>query len=414
MNVEIIVIGDELLIGQVTDTNSAWIARELNKIGWEITEITTVRDRREEMLSAFNQSFARVNVVLVTGGLGPTKDDMTKQTLCDFFGGKMIFDDSVLQNIERWLSKRKIKLNDSTRSQAMVPDVCSVIQNPVGTAPVMWFEREGKVLVSMPGVPFEMKNAMENEVIPRLRHRFPDHTSIRHFTCLVMNFTESALSEYLTDFEAEMPSAVKLAYLPNPGVIRLRLTARGEDDLETCRMLEKQAEKLCGLLGKNIFSYRDTTMAGALGAILEKEGYTVATAESCTGGNIAHEITLIPGSSAYYKGSIVSYANEIKETVLGVSTEDLEKYGAVSRQVVEQMVKGVQKLMHTDCAVATSGVAGPNGGTSEKPVGTVWIAVALGDKIVSEKFLFGENRKYNIERATHMAFLSMIKLLSGS
>ena len=229
MNVEIIVIGDELLIGQVTDTNSGWIARELNHIGWEVTEITTVRDRSREITDALNSSFGRVDVVLMTGGLGPTKDDITKQTLCDYFGGKLVFDESVFANVEAIFRRRKLTMNDSTRNQAYVPNMCTVIQNPVGTAPVMWFERNGKVLVSMPGVPTEMKTVMKEVVISRLREYFQDHSSILHRTCLVKDFTESRLSETLSDFEAQLPACIKLAYLPTPGVIRLRLTARGDE-----------------------------------------------------------------------------------------------------------------------------------------------------------------------------------------
>lgn len=230
MNVEIIVIGDELLIGQVTDTNSGWIARELNHIGWEVTEITTVRDRSREITDALNSSFGRVDVVLMTGGLGPTKDDITKQTLCDYFGGKLVFDESVFANVEAIFRRRKLTMNDSTRNQAYVPNMCTVIQNPVGTAPVMWFERNGKVLVSMPGVPTEMKTVMKEVVISRLREYFQDHSSILHRTCLVKDFTESRLSETLSDFEAQLPACIKLAYLPTPGVIRLRLTARGDEE----------------------------------------------------------------------------------------------------------------------------------------------------------------------------------------
>ena len=230
MNVEIIVIGDELLIGQVTDTNSGWIARELNHIGWEVTEITTVRDRSREITDALNSSFGRVDVVLMTGGLGPTKDDITKQTLCDYFGGKLVFDESVFANVEAIFRRRKLTMNDSTRNQAYVPNVCTVIQNSVGTAPVMWFERNGKVLVSMPGVPTEMKTVMKEAVISRLREYFQDHSSILHRTCLVKDFTESRLSETLSDFEAQLPACIKLAYLPTPGVIRLRLTARGDEE----------------------------------------------------------------------------------------------------------------------------------------------------------------------------------------
>ena len=412
MNVEIIVIGDELLIGQVTDTNSGWIARELNHIGWEVTEITTVRDRSREITDALNSSFGRVDVVLMTGGLGPTKDDITKQTLCDYFGGKLVFDESVFANVEAIFRRRKLTMNDSTRNQAYVPNVCTVIQNPVGTAPVMWLERNGKVLVSMPGVPTEMKTVMKEVVISRLREYFRDHSSILHRTCLVKDFTESRLSETLSDFEAQLPGCIKLAYLPTPGVIRLRLTARGDEESYLQKIIDDEFFKLRTILGSHLFCGSDTTLAGALGSILTERGETLATAESCTGGNIAHEITRIVGSSVYFKGSVVAYSNEVKIRVLNVSSETLSGFGAVSRETVLQMVSGVQRLLSSDCAIATSGIAGPGGGSVEKPVGTVWIAVRYGERSEAECFCFEGDREQVIARATQSALLMLIQLMT--
>ena len=412
MNVEIIVIGDELLIGQVTDTNSGWIARELNHIGWEVTEITTVRDRSREITDALNSSFGRVDVVLMTGGLGPTKDDIKKQTLCDYFGGKLVFDESVFANVEAIFRRRKLTMNDSTRNQAYVPNVCTVIQNPVGTAPVMWFERNGKVLVSMPGVPTEMKTVMKEVVISRLREYFRDHSSILHRTCLVKDFTESRLSETLSDFEAQLPGCIKLAYLPTPGVIRLRLTARGDEESYLQKIIDDEFFKLRTILGSHLFCGSDTTFAGALGSILTERGETLATAESCTGGNIAHEITRIVGSSVYFKGSVVAYSNEVKIRVLNVSSETLSGFGAVSRETVLQMVSGVQRLLSSDCAIATSGIAGPGGGSVEKPVGTVWIAVRYGERSEAECFCFEGDREQVIARATQSALLMLIQLMT--
>lgn len=412
MNVEIIVIGDELLIGQVTDTNSGWIARELNHIGWEVTEITTVRDRSREITDALNSSFGRVDVVLVTGGLGPTKDDITKQTLCDYFGGKLVFDESVFANVETIFRRRKLTMNESTRNQAYVPNVCTVIQNPVGTAPVMWFERNGKVLVSMPGVPTEMKTVMKEAVISRLREYFQDHSSILHRTCLVKDFTESRLSETLSDFEAQLPACIKLAYLPTPGVIRLRLTARGDEESYLQKIIDDEFFKLRTILGSHLFCGSDTTLAGALGSILTERGETLATAESCTGGNIAHEITRVAGSSVYFKGSVVAYSNEVKTRVLNVSSETLSGFGAVSRETVLQMVSGVQRLLSSDCAIATSGIAGPGGGSVEKPVGTVWIAVRYGERSEAECFCFEGDREQVIARATQSALLMLIQLMT--
>lgn len=412
MNVEIIVIGDELLIGQVTDTNSGWIARELNHIGWEVTEITTVRDRSREITDALNSSFGRVDVVLMTGGLGPTKDDITKQTLCDYFGGKLVFDESVFANVKAIFRRRKLTMNDSTRNQAYVPNVCTVIQNSVGTAPVMWFERNGKVLVSMPGVPTEMKTVMKEAVISRLREYFQDHSSILHRTCLVKDFTESRLSETLSDFEAQLPACIKLAYLPTPGVIRLRLTARGDEESYLQKIIDDEFFKLRTILGSHLFCGSDTTLAGALGSILTERGETLATAESCTGGNIAHEITRIAGSSVYFKGSVVAYSNEVKARVLNVSSETLSGFGAVSRETVLQMVSGVQRLLSSDCAIATSGIAGPGGGSVEKPVGTVWIAVRYGERSEAECFCFEGDREQVIARATQSALLMLIQLMT--
>mgnify|MGYP002559759998 FL=1 len=412
MNVEIIVIGDELLIGQVTDTNSGWIARELNHIGWEVTEITTVRDRSREITDALNSSFGRVDVVLMTGGLGPTKDDITKQTLCDYFGGKLVFDESVFANVEAIFRRRKLTMNDSTRNQAYVPNVCTVIQNSVGTAPVMWFERNGKVLVSMPGVPTEMKTVMKEAVISRLREYFQDHSSILHRTCLVKDFTESRLSETLSDFEVQLPACIKLAYLPTPGVIRLRLTARGDEESYLQKIIDDEFFKLRTILGSHLFCGSDTTLAGALGSILTERGETLATAESCTGGNIAHEITRVAGSSVYFKGSVVAYSNEVKIRVLNVSSETLSGFGAVSRETVLQMVSGVQRLLSSDCAIATSGIAGPGGGSVEKPVGTVWIAVRYGERSEAECFCFEGDREQVIARATQSALLMLIQLMT--
>ena len=412
MNVEIIVIGDELLIGQVTDTNSGWIARELNHIGWEVTEITTVRDRSREITDALNSSFGRVDVVLMTGGLGPTKDDITKQTLCDYFGGKLVFDESVFANVEAIFRRRKLTMNDSTRNQAYVPNMCTVIQNPVGTAPVMWFERNGKVLVSMPGVPTEMKTVMKEVVISRLREYFQDHSSILHRTCLVKDFTESRLSETLSDFEAQLPACIKLAYLPTPGVIRLRLTARGDEESYLQKIIDDEFFKLRTILGSHLICGSDTTLAGALGSILAERGETLATAESCTGGNIAHEITRIAGSSVYFKGSVVAYSNEVKTRVLNVSSEILSGFGAVSRETVLEIVSGVQRLLSSDCAIATSGIAGPGGGSVEKPVGTVWIAVRYGERSEVECFCFEGDREQVIARATQSALLMLIQLMT--
>ncbi|MBQ7824669.1 MAG: competence/damage-inducible protein A [Bacteroidaceae bacterium] len=410
MNVEIITIGDELLIGQVVDTNSAWMAKELNAIGAEVLHITTVRDRKDEMIEAFNEAFTRVNVVLVTGGLGPTKDDITKQTLCDYFGTELVFSQEVYAHLENLLQRRGLQMNESNRAQALVPESCTVIQNAVGTAPIMWFEHDGRILVSMPGVPSEMKQVMTSDIIPRLSSFKQDAAVIVHHTCLVRNFAESVLSEFLDDFERNMPEDIKLAYLPTPGLIRLRLTARGTDEEKTKRNLDGQVKKLCGLLGNNILCNEDLSLTQIVGKFLKERGWMLSTAESCTGGNIAHQITKVPGSSAYFKGSVVAYSNEVKENVLGVSAADLTAFGAVSDPVVRQMCDGVCRLMNTECSVAVSGIAGPDGGTPDKPVGTVWIAAKCGDKIQTQLCSFASRRENNIARATQAALLLLVSL----
>lgn len=413
MKCEIIVIGDELLIGQVVDTNSAWMAAELNKQGWDVSHIATISDEADAIKSAISSAFSRVDAVLMTGGLGPTSDDVTKPVLCQYFGGKMIFSQEVYEQNLRYFAGRGLKMNESTRRQAEVPDVCTVIPNPVGTAPVMWFEREGKVLVSMPGVPHEMRVAMQGEVLGRLQRFAGCHDAILHRTLMVFRNTESGLSERLTDFEAALPSCIKLAYLPVAGMVRLRLTARGDNEAELTKILDEMEGKLHQILGKDIFCNHDNTIAGALGELLKERGLTLATAESCTGGNIAHEITAVSGSSAYYKGSIVAYSNEVKQQFLHVSIEDLQHHGAVSQPVVEAMVAGLQRAMNVDCAIATSGIAGPDGGTPDKPVGTVWIAVRCGERQSAECARFNGGRSNIIERATGRALLMLIDLLVG-
>ena len=413
MKCEIIVIGDELLIGQVVDTNSAWMAAELNKQGWDVTHIATINDEADTIKDAISSAFSRVDAVLMTGGLGPTSDDVTKPVLCQYFGGKMIFSQEVYEQNLRYFAGRGLQMNESTRRQAEVPDVCTVIANPVGTAPVMWFEREGKVLVAMPGVPHEMRVAMKGDVLERLRRFAGDNDAILHRTLMVFRNTESGLSERLADFEASLPSCIKLAYLPIPGVVRLRLTARGSNEPELSKILDEMVERLHHILGKDIFYNGDTTLAGAVGAILKERGLTLATAESCTGGNIAHEITAIAGSSAYFKGAVVAYSNEVKQQVLGVDAQDLHNYGAVSESVVSAMAAGVQRTMNVDCAIATSGIAGPDGGTPDKPVGTVWIAVNCRDEQRKECVHFSGSRSYIIERATQRALMMLIDLLIG-
>ena len=409
MFAEIITIGDELLIGQVTDTNSAWMGRELNKVGIEVIRVVSVRDRAEEITEAVDASMKRADIVLMTGGLGPTKDDITKQTLCEYFGTRLIFSEAVFENVKRVLAG-KIPMNALNKSQAMVPENCTVINNRVGSASVSWFEKDGKVLVSMPGVPQEMATVMSEEVIPRLCAKF--HTdAIVHRTFTVQNYPESVLAEKLESWEVALPSCIKLAYLPKPGLIRLRLTGRGQDRQEVETYLNVESAKLEAILGEDILDEEDTPIEILIGELLKKKKLTLSTAESCTGGSIAARLTSIAGSSEYFNGGIVAYSNEVKMNLLHVSPETLETYGAVSEQTVTEMVKGAMKAMKTDCAVATSGLAGPGGGTPEKPVGTVWIAAGYKNEIRTYRQETNRGRAMNIERAGNNALLILRDLL---
>ena len=359
MNIVVIVIGDELLIGQVIDTNSGWIARHVNPLGWNVKYVKVVSDDSEEIIKAIDDALSQVDLVLTTGGLGPTKDDITKAALCRYFGGELVYDKDVEKNVLEVVEKRHLKINPLTAAQAYVPSSCKVIQNRVGTAPIMWFEKNGKVLVSMPGVPFETEQMMEREVIPQLVKHFCTNEHIEHRTFIVIDYCESALAMKLEQFEAEMPSYIHLAYLPRPGIIRLRLTGHLADKSQLETDMNMLSDKLRDLLGDSIISYEDKPIAAILGDMLKRYDYLLSTAESCTGGNIAHEITEIPGSSEYFTGSVVSYSNDVKSSVLGVGQNELKEYGAVSREVVEQMCNGVSKLLNTQCAIATSGIAGP-------------------------------------------------------
>ncbi|MDD4589579.1 MAG: competence/damage-inducible protein A [Parabacteroides sp.] len=411
MNVEIITIGDELLIGQVIDTNSAWMGQHLGEEGFRVIWRTTVGDVEEDMLEAFNRAMQRADIVLITGGIGPTNDDITKKTLCKYFGCGMHFSDEVFDNIQRIFNRSNRKMNELTRNQALVPDNCTIIQNRVGTAPCTWFERDNRILVSMPGVPSEMKWLMSNEITPRLKTRFNQNLFIRHQTCWVAGFTESALAIKLTDFEKQLPSFIKLAYLPQPGLIRLRLSAYTENEEEAIVSISEQREKLHAILAGNILVEEDKAIEVQIGDILRDKQLHMGTAESCTGGHIAGMITSVAGSSDYFVGGIISYSNEVKHRILGVSEESLSTYGAVSKEVVEQMVVGATRVLGCDCAVATSGIAGPGGGTEAKPVGTVWIAAKLKEKVVSECFHFGTIRDQNIQRASNTALLMLLKVL---
>lgn len=411
MNCSIIVIGDEILIGQVIDTNSGDIARMLNPYGWRVNNVQVVGDEASQILRAIKHAFESSDVVLTTGGLGPTKDDITKSVLCQYFGGELYENAEVLENVKEVVTKRGLKLNSLTATQAIVPSSCQVIQNEVGTAPLMWFEHNEKVLVSMPGVPFETQHMFPKEVLPRLLKKFQSNVSIEHRTVLITGWSESRLAMEISDWEDALPSYIHLAYLPKPGLIRLRLDGTHHDKYFINRELDRYKSELVERLGDDILHDEDLTPPEILLYHLNRLGLTIATAESCTGGNIAHQITSIAGSSSAFMGSVVAYSNDVKHRVLGVKNETLETYGAVSIPTVEEMAQGACQVIDTDCSIVTSGIAGPGGGTPDKPIGTVCIAVKTPWSIVSDTHHFPGNRSRVIDRATTTAIITLIKEL---
>ncbi len=408
MKAEIITIGDEILIGQIVDTNSAWMSEQLNLHGIEVYQITSVHDDHEHILRALADAEKRADLVLITGGLGPTKDDITKKALCAYFQCGMVLNEQVLQQVTDLLSRHNITINQLNHDQALVPEKCTVLPNTLGTAPGMWFEKGNVIFVSMPGVPFEMEYLMTKEVIPRLQQSRAG--SIYHQTVLIHGIPESMLAELIEAWELALPPFVKLAYLPSPYMIRLRLSAYGTNPDDLKQEVTRRIEMLKTIIPRNIFGYNNDTLAGVTGQLLLNAKATVGVAESCTGGYIAHLITSNPGSSAYFKGGIVSYANEIKMSVLGVQPETLAAHGAVSKEVALEMVRGAKKVLQTNYAMATTGIAGPDGGTPEKPVGTVWIAVAGKHNNLVECYNFAHNRERNIIRSAQTA-INMLRQL---
>ena len=405
------VVGDEILIGQVQDTNSGFIARQLTPYGWQAVGIRAVSDDAQAIFDGIDEAFAHSDVVLMTGGLGPTKDDITKPTLCRYFGGTMVHDEATARNVEQIVAGRHLTINDYTRAQAMVPSSCRVIQNQCGTAPLMWFERDGKVLVSMPGVPYEAETMLVREVIPQLMAHFNDNVDIEFRHLMVVGIIESALAMQLDDWERQLPQGIHLAYLPQPGIIHLRLTGLATDSDWLSAQMDRLTQQLRDRLGSHVVADDDLPLAAIVGNMLRERGLTMATAESCTGGNIAHELTAIAGSSDYFVGSVVSYHRRVKEQQLGVLASDIDTHGVVSQVVAEQMVTGVCQLLGTDCAVSTTGVAGPGGGTPDVPVGTVWMAARCGDRVVSQCKHIPGHRQRVIARATNDALLLLLSLL---
>jgi nicotinamide-nucleotide amidase len=414
MQAEIITIGDEILIGQIVDTNSAFMATLLNINGVSVKQISSVSDDQDHIIKALNEAKERADIILITGGLGPTKDDITKKTLAQYFNSKMRFDEVAFQDVKNIFSFYGKEVTPINRLQAEVPEICEVIRNLNGTAPGMWFDVNGKVFVSMPGVPHEMKAMMKDSVVPKILERF--HLPfIVHKTVLTQGIGESFLAETIADWENSLAAeGIKLAYLPSPGMmVRLRLSTSGKDKGKLNTTVDNKIEELKKLIpeyiyGYEIFGEERETLEELVGKLLRDKKKTVSTAESCTGGYISHLITRIAGSSDYYAGSIISYSNQVKEAELNVPKELLDTKGAVCQSVVEFMAQSVREKLKTDYSIACSGIAGPTGGTDKKPVGTVWIAIATPEKVISEKFLFGNNRERNIQRTANTA-LNMLK-----
>lgn len=408
MNAELITIGDEILIGQVVDTNSAYLATELNKLGISVIQITSVPDIRERILKAFDDAGSRSDLIISTGGIGPTSDDITKPTLAEYFGSRLILVPEVLERIKSLLAKRGVELNDRNKKQAELPDNCELLSNSAGTAQGMWFKKEGRDYISLPGVPYEMKAIFREQLEPRLRKRFI-LPAIQHITVLTHGIPESEMANLIHDWEKDLPENIKIAYLPSPGLLRLRITGRTTGQAEELKtVMENEVEKLKNIIGKHIFGYNDDKLEVIVGKLLKDNNLSLSLAESCTGGLISLLITSVPGSSAYYKGGIVAYSNDIKTTDLNVSPYTLLLNGAVSQAVVEQMAEGVRNRYQSDYAIAVSGIAGPTGGTEDKPVGTTWIAVASKKRIVSRVHNFGEDRGRNMQKAA-VAALFMLR-----
>lgn len=407
MKAKIISIGEELLIGQTVNTNAAWLAKKLNDIGIAIKQVVVITDNHDDIVDTIQESIQQYDLVLTTGGLGPTRDDITKKAICQVYNSKLIVDKTVMSDNEQFFNKRGLPMTELNKNQALVPEQAKIIRNPYGTAPGLWFEKDKNILVSMPGVPFEMQHMTTDYVIPALRRMIHDFFIV-HKTVLTQGIGESFLAEKISEWENNLPEFITLAYLPSPGVVKLRLSAKGTDKSSIEKAIEAQIKQLTKLIPEYIWGYDDEKLEGLLGEKLTNGGFTLCTAESCTGGYIAHKITSVPGSSAYFKGSVIAYSNQIKEKILSVDPELINSVGAVSKEVVEMMAQQAKELFNTDYSLAVSGIAGPSGGSAEKPVGTVWIAVASAKQTISKKFNFGDTRERNIIRAGITA-LGMLK-----
>lgn len=410
MIAHIITIGDEILIGQIVDTNSAWMGQQLNMQGIQVGKIVTVSDTHKDITEAVDSAFSEADIILLTGGLGPTKDDITKKALADYFGVDMRFSESTYNRIQRLFQKFGKNMTEAHHEQSYMPANADLLMNKMGTAPGMWFEHEGKVLVSMPGVPYEMKYLMEAEVLPKLKNQFPGKP-IAHRTILTVGEGESRIADRIDPFLEALPENIKMAYLPGIAEVRLRMTGIGDDENELNALLDKKVEELKPLISEFIYGFEKEKLEEVIGRMLIEKGKTLATAESCTGGFLAHKITSVPGSSAYFMGSIISYSNEIKMNQLNVKPSTLEKYGAVSKETVKEMVQGALDLLKTDIAIAISGIAGPDGGTAEKPVGTIWIAIGDKNNTKTYQLNLWKDRMKNIEYTSTVALNVIRKFL---
>ncbi len=409
MNAEIIAIGDELLIGQVVDSNSAWLGRELNLVGIDVTRALSIRDRRAEILTALNEALSRVDLVLITGGLGPTKDDITKSTLCEYFDSKLVMNEAVLDRIKTYFNNRGIKMLDGNIQQAMLPEGCRVVDNLSGTASGMWFEKNGKHIISMPGVPFEMNGMMTKVILPELKLMFTGN-EILHRTILTYGIGESMLAHKIEHWEDGLAAkGIALAYLPSPGMVRLRMTLHGNDKDILKQTLEEAEKELFPLIKEYVYGYDNQSLGQIIGHLLTEQNASLALAESCTGGFISHLITSVPGSSRYFKGTVVPYLVEIKAKTGMAKPETLEKYGAVSEETAKEMAAGVMELTGSTFSISTTGIAGPDGGSEENPVGTIWIGISSPRGVRAIRHTFGKNRERNIQMAAQAALFMLRK-----
>jgi len=407
MKVQVITIGDEILIGQIVDTNSAWMGQQLNDAGFDIENIMTVGDEEMAIKQALDDAFSQSDIVLMTGGLGPTKDDITKKTLADYFGVEMVFSESTFNRIQRMFKKWKKSPTEAHRLQCYMPANATLLYNEMGTAPGMWFEHNGKVVVSMPGVPYEMQYLMTEEVIPKLSVNFTAKPVI-HRTIQTIGEGETRIASRIESVTDTLPDYVKVAFLPSLGKVRVRLSTTGNNKKELQQLLDEKVKEIAALIPEFVYGYGDDKLEEVIGKILVQQGKALTVAESCTGGYISHRITANPGSSAYFDGSIVPYSNAIKVKQLNVNPDTLKEHGAVSKATVIEMVKGVLDLLQSDIAVAISGIAGPGGGTQEKPVGTIWLAAGDQDRVVTRKLNLGKKRLQNIEYTANQA-LNMVR-----